>query len=73
MVQIIDACPHTSAWNYCKTDTALDQRCGDYQTNQLDIDQSAYVALTGEAFGSVSGVGLLEGGEEAARLTFAFI
>ncbi|MCJ1459776.1 hypothetical protein MMC28_010155 [Mycoblastus sanguinarius] len=29
-----------------------DQRCGDPGTNQLDIDQTAYMALTGQAFGS---------------------
>ena len=53
-VQIIDACASTSASNYCKTDMPSSQRCGDLGTNQLDIDTSAYVALTGQPFGSVS-------------------
>lgn len=53
-VQIIDSCPSVSPENYCKTDMPLNQRCGDSSTNQLDIDQSAYMALTGQPFGSVS-------------------
>ncbi len=52
-VQIIDACPSTSPANYCKTDMPSTQRCGDSGTNQLDIDTSAYMALTGQAFGNV--------------------
>ena len=52
-VQIIDACPATSASNYCKTDVPSNQRCGDSGTNQLDIDSNAYMALTGQAFGGV--------------------
>ena len=47
-------CPSTSAANFCKTDMPASQRCGDSGTNQLDIDQSAYMALTGQAFGNVS-------------------
>ncbi|MCJ1225000.1 hypothetical protein MMC12_001647 [Toensbergia leucococca] len=47
IVQIIDACPSGSAWNFCKTDVPADERCGDGGTNQLDIDQGAYAALTG--------------------------
>lgn len=54
IVQIIDACPSKSAYNFCKTDIPANQRCGDSKTNQLDIDHSAYMALTGQAFGSVS-------------------
>ena len=42
-VQIIDACPSTSAYNFCKTSMPANQRCGDAGTNQLDIDSSAYV------------------------------
>ena len=53
-VQIIDSCPSTSAYNFCKQSTPANQRCGDSGTNQLDIDQSAYVALTGQEFGRVS-------------------
>lgn len=54
IVQIIDSCPAVSPMNYCKTDMPLNQTCGDTGTNQLDIDQSAYMPLTGQAFGSVS-------------------
>ena len=54
IVQIIDSCPQTNPQNYCKTDMAANQRCNDPNTNQLDIDQSAYEALTGQAFGGVS-------------------
>ena len=53
-VQIIDACPASSAYNYCKTNMPANQRCSDAGTNQLDIDQSAYMALTGQAYGGVS-------------------
>lgn len=51
-VEIIDVCPSTNAANFCKTDMPASQRCGDAGTNQLDIDQSAYMALTGQAFGN---------------------
>ena len=54
VVQIIDSCPQTNPQNYCKTDMAANQRCQDANTNQLDIDNSAYEALTGQTFGSVS-------------------
>lgn len=50
-VQIIDSCPSTSGQNYCKKNVPANQRCGDPNTNQLDIDQSAYVTLTGLTFG----------------------
>ncbi|KAI4204622.1 MAG: hypothetical protein LQ350_000937 [Teloschistes chrysophthalmus] len=64
-VQIIDACPAMTAWNYCKAivkpgqDSKLavpaNQRCGDPDTNQVDIDESAYPVLTnGQAYKSVS-------------------
>ena len=55
IVQIIDSCPQTNPQNFCKTDMPANQRCEDPNTNQLDIDQSAYEALTGQAFSSVSG------------------
>ena len=54
IVQIIDACPASSAYNFCKTDVPANQRCGAAGVNQLDIDQSAYQALTGQPFGAVS-------------------
>ncbi len=63
LVQIIDACPSTSAYNFCKTNMPANQRCGDPGTNQLDIDQSAYMALTGQPYGAVSAnvyTGMLE-------------
>lgn len=53
IVQIVDSCPASNAQNFCKTDVPADQRCGSSSVNQLDIDQSAYLALTGVAFGSV--------------------
>ncbi|GAB7355652.1 hypothetical protein MBLNU459_g6366t1 [Dothideomycetes sp. NU459] len=51
-VQIIDACPSESAYNYCKTDVPAAERCGSSSTNSLDIDESAYKALTGTAWSS---------------------
>ena len=51
-VQIIDACPSESAFNYCKTDVPDAERCESSSTNALDIDESAYQALTGQSFGS---------------------
>ena len=54
IVQIIDSCPSANPQNYCKTDSPPDQTCEDPNTNQLDIDNSAYEALTGQAYGSVS-------------------
>ena len=53
VVQIVDSCPAENAQNFCKTDVPVEQRCGSSSMNQLDIDQSAYVALTGVPFGSV--------------------
>ncbi|MCJ1421383.1 hypothetical protein MMC32_007746 [Xylographa parallela] len=50
IVQIIDSCPSVSAWNYCKTEVPSNQRCGNPKTNSMDIDQSAYGALTGVDF-----------------------
>ena len=50
-VQIIDSCPAESAYNFCKTDVPAAERCGSSSTNSLDIDQSAYQALTGRRFG----------------------
>ena len=54
VVQIVDACPATNAENYCKTNVDPAQRCMAAGTNMLDIDVSAYQALTGQASGSVS-------------------
>ncbi|KAF2229882.1 hypothetical protein EV356DRAFT_580508 [Viridothelium virens] len=51
-VQIIDSCPAESAFNYCKTQTPANQRCGDSSTNQLDIDYNAYEQLTDTAYTS---------------------
>ena len=53
IVQIIDSCPSVSAWNFCKTEVTLDQRCGSLETNQMDIDEGAYVGLTGTNFSNV--------------------
>ena len=50
IVQIIDSCPSVSAWNYCKTEVPSDERCGNPAMNSLDIDQTAYAALTGVDF-----------------------
>lgn len=67
-VQIIDACASTSPSNYCKTDMPSTQRCGDSGTNQLDIDASAYMALTGQAFGNViSNISLHPGREQGTE------
>lgn len=49
-VNIIDVCPAESAQNFCKTEVPAAERCGDGSTNSLDIDESAYQALTGTAF-----------------------
>jgi hypothetical protein len=35
IVDIIDACPSESAYNYCKTDVPANERCGASGTNQL--------------------------------------
>ncbi|QKX54648.1 uncharacterized protein TRUGW13939_01736 [Talaromyces rugulosus] len=53
-VDIIDACPSESAYNFCKTDVPADERCGSSSTNALDIDESAYEALTGTSWSSSS-------------------
>lgn len=49
-MDIIDACPSESAYNFCKTDVPADERCGSSSTNSLDIDESAYAALTGSGW-----------------------
>jgi hypothetical protein len=54
IVDIIDVCPSVSAYNYCKTDVPADERCGSSSSNSLDIDISAYQALTGSSWSSVS-------------------
>ncbi|MCJ1246913.1 hypothetical protein MMC30_004124 [Trapelia coarctata] len=52
IVEIIDSCPNVHAANFCKTEVPKEERCNSHSTNQLDIDKSAYQALTGQAFGS---------------------
>lgn len=54
IVQIIDSCPAVNAWNFCKTKIPANERCESRDTNQLDIDRSAYKALTGQESGFVS-------------------
>lgn len=54
IVQIIDSCPSANAWNFCKTNVPEDERCCSRATNAMNIDQSAYGALTGQDFGNVS-------------------
>ncbi|KAL8873346.1 MAG: hypothetical protein Q9174_001166 [Haloplaca sp. 1 TL-2023] len=44
-VQIIDGCPAGSAWNYCKTNVDITQRCMSPTTEALDIDFKAYSKL----------------------------
>lgn len=51
IVEIIDSCPYTHACNFCKTNIPADQRCQSHDKNQLDIDVSAYKALTDQDFG----------------------
>lgn len=41
-MQIIDACPASNAFNFCKTEVPADERCSDRNANSLDIDISAY-------------------------------
>lgn len=57
-MQIIDSCPATNALNYCKANAPYSvpayERCGDANTNQLDIDVGAYEALTGQKWTSSS-------------------
>lgn len=54
IVQIIDSCPSTNAANFCKMNLPASERCESRNTNQLDIDKSAYKALTGQEYGYVS-------------------
>lgn len=54
-VQIIDACPATNAWNFCKTDQPDPrQKCMDPGTNSLDIEVMAYTELTGASYTMVN-------------------
>ena len=53
-INVIDACPSESAYNFCKTSVPADERCGSSSTNAVDIDISAYQALTGTAWSSSS-------------------
>lgn len=52
-VQIIDACPASSAFNYCKTEIPANERCSDMSANSLDIDTRAYQQLTGTPWKAV--------------------
>ena len=52
-VMIIDSCPSTNAWNYCKTDVDLEEKCMSRARNSLDIERQAYQDLTGQPPGSV--------------------
>ena len=56
IVQIIDSCPASHAANFCKVQIGIpaNERCGDSETNQLDIDMSSYQALAGRPHGAVS-------------------
>jgi len=54
IINIIDACPSESAYNFCKTDVPAAERCGSTSTNAVDIDVSAYAALTGTSWTSSS-------------------
>ncbi|KAL8747628.1 MAG: hypothetical protein Q9190_000520 [Brigantiaea leucoxantha] len=51
-VMIIDSCPSTNAWNYCKTDVDLEEKCMSRARNSLDIERQAYQDLTGQPPGS---------------------
>lgn len=53
MVQIIDACPASSAFNFCNTEVPPNERCGDSSVNSLDIDITTYQTITGTPFRSV--------------------
>ncbi|KAL9019918.1 MAG: hypothetical protein Q9185_002860 [Variospora sp. 1 TL-2023] len=60
-VQVVDACPKDTAWNYCKAlatnpehNIPASGRCADPNTNNVDMDLSAYPALTGQSYQSVS-------------------
>jgi hypothetical protein len=50
----LKSCPSESAYNFCKTDVPADERCGSSSTNSVDIDISAYSALTGTGWSSGS-------------------
>lgn len=41
IVQIIDSFPAVNAWNSCKTDIPVNEKCRSFRTNQLDADLSA--------------------------------
>ena len=51
-INVIDVCPSESAYNFCKTNVPADERCGSSSTNSVDIDLSAYQALTGTTWSS---------------------
>ena len=48
IVQVIDACPGLSAYNWCKEEKITDpgQRCNDPNTQSLDIEMGAYPYLS---------------------------
>lgn len=52
-IQIIDSCPSTNAWNFCKTDMDPEEKCMSSSINSLDIERNAYYELTGQSPGSV--------------------
>ncbi|KAL8811935.1 MAG: hypothetical protein Q9200_001403 [Gallowayella weberi] len=61
-VQIIDACPANTAFNYCKGFATNSKdiveprdRCGDPGTNSLDLDESAYSKLSDDGEGYQAG------------------
>ena len=55
----MDNCPAQSAFNYCKQDAVpANQRCGDPETNSLDVSVDAYGELVG---GGGGGGGWMEG------------
>ena len=54
-VQVVDSCPAESAYNFCKGSSVNpNERCGDPNTNSLDISQKAYMDLTGGPYVPVS-------------------
>ncbi|KAL9036117.1 MAG: hypothetical protein Q9214_006281, partial [Letrouitia sp. 1 TL-2023] len=56
VVQILDGCPSSSAWNYCKTGVNPASRCMQPNLNALDIETDAYYKLSDDGQGYQSGV-----------------
>ncbi|KAI4160773.1 MAG: hypothetical protein LQ342_005486 [Letrouitia transgressa] len=46
VVQILDGCPSSSAWNYCKTGIDPASKCMQPNLNALDIEKDAYSKLS---------------------------